>query len=103
MLGEYCAYTSTPECTGWAMLALLRAYEAGVCVGRDALRVHMERALARGAQQLVRTQLANGDWAQGNLAGIFNGSCSINYGNYKNVFPIWCLAEYARLCETKEE
>jgi len=63
------------------------------------LKTALLRGAKRAAECLIQLQLPNGDWKQGSAAGIFNGSCSINYGNYKNIFPIWALGEYARLID----
>jgi cycloartenol synthase len=66
-------------------------------------RPELDRTLRDGAKRaslcLRRLQLPNGNWLQGSAAGIFNGSCSINYGCYKNIFPVWALGEYARLID----
>ena len=38
----------------------------------------------------------SGDFPQPrNISGVFNRSCGISYTAYRNVFPIWALAEYA--------
>ena len=70
--------------TAWAMLALLAAN----CDDDEALR--------RGAAYLMSEQLPNGDWKQEGIAGVFNRACGISYTQYRNIFPMWALARYAR-------
>lgn len=70
--------------TAWAMLALLAAN----CDDAEALR--------RGAAYLMSEQLPNGDWKQEGIAGVFNRACGISYTQYRNIFPMWALARYAR-------
>ena len=41
-----------------------------------------------------RKQLANGDWNQESISGVFNANCAISYSGYKNIFPIWAFAAY---------
>lgn len=53
-------------------------------------------ALHRGATYLMRAQMANGDWPQQHISGVFNRNCMITYANYRNIFPIWALGLYAR-------
>ena len=73
--------------TAWAMLALLAAN----CDDDEALR--------RGAAYLMSEQLPNGDWKQEGIAGVFNRACGISYTQYRNIFPMWALARYARHAE----
>ena len=69
------------------MLALL----AASCDDAEALR--------RGAEYLMSEQLPNGDWKQEGIAGVFNRACGISYTQYRNIFPMWALARYARHAE----
>uniref|UniRef100_UPI00358E27D6 lanosterol synthase isoform X2 n=1 Tax=Myxine glutinosa TaxID=7769 RepID=UPI00358E27D6 len=73
------------HCTAWALLGLMAARYPHVDV------------LERGVRCLMEMQLADGDWPQGNIAGVFNKTCAISYTNYKNIFPIWVLGRFARL------
>jgi squalene cyclase len=50
--------------TAWALLALL----AASCDDAAALK--------RGAEYLMREQLATGDWKQEGIAGVFNRACA---------------------------
>jgi len=70
--------------TGWALLALM----AAECPDAAAVR--------RGVHYLMRRQLPNGDWPQEGIAGVFNRACGISYTQYRNIFPMWALARYAR-------
>lgn len=97
LLGEYCSAASFPECTGWCLLSYAVAVEAGVCNGRPELEARLRKSADRAAQCLIDLQLPNGDWKQGTASGMFNGSTVINYGTYKNSFPIRALAEHARV------
>ncbi|XP_037542215.1 lanosterol synthase-like isoform X2 [Nematolebias whitei] len=71
--------------TCWALLGLM------------AVRHPDQLAIERGVQMLIEKQLLNGDWPQGNIAGVFAKNCGINYASYKNVFPILTLARFTRL------
>ena len=71
--------------TAWAMLALLASGQAS----RDPVPLH------RGARSLMRAQCSNGDWPQQTIMGVFNNNCMITYANYRNIFPLWALGEYA--------
>eukprot|EP00931_Biecheleriopsis_adriatica_P040301 TRINITY_DN23091_c0_g1_i2.p1 TRINITY_DN23091_c0_g1~~TRINITY_DN23091_c0_g1_i2.p1 ORF type:complete len:844 (+),score=162.66 TRINITY_DN23091_c0_g1_i2:67-2532(+) len=70
--------------TAWALLALM----AGDCQDTAAVR--------RGIDLLIRRQLPSGDWAQENVAGVFNRSVGITYTSFRNVFPLWALGRFAR-------
>lgn len=71
--------------TAWALLGLM------------AVRYPDQPLLARGVQVLLDRQKDDGDWPQENINGVFNKSCAIGYTSFKNIFPIWALARYARL------
>ena len=71
--------------TAWALLALFRARAA-------------PSACAKGIAWLIKDQKSNGDWPQGPCAGVFNRTCGISYTNYRNVFPLWALAEASKDC-----
>jgi len=78
-----CDSGSTVVCTAWALLALM----AAECEDSAAVR--------KGIGFLMRRQLPSGDWAQENIAGVFNRSVGITYTAFRNVFPLWALGRYA--------
>lgn len=79
-----CDSGSTVVQTSWALLALM----AGDCQDSAAIQ--------RGISLLWRRQLPSGDWAQENIAGVFNRSIGITYTAFRNVFPLWALARFAK-------
>jgi hypothetical protein len=72
--------------TAWALLALVAAGQAE----RDPAPLHA------AARALMRRQRENGDFPQQTIMGVFNNNCMITYANYRNIFPIWALGEYAK-------
>ena len=72
--------------TAWALLALVAAGQAE----RDREPLHA------AAKRAMRAQCGDGDWPQQSIMGVFNNNCMITYANYRNVFPIWALGEYAK-------
>ena len=73
-------------CTGWALLALMAAQRH---------EPHEVKAVQRGVAYLLARQLADGDWPQEGISGVFNRACGITYTAYRNVFPIWALGRFA--------
>nr|XP_006636690.2 PREDICTED: lanosterol synthase [Lepisosteus oculatus] len=71
--------------TCWALLGLM------------AVRYPDDRVIEKGIQMLISRQQPNGDWAQENIAGVFNKSCAISYTAYRNIFPIWTLGRFTHL------
>lgn len=77
-----CDSGSTVVQTAWALLALMAA------------DCQESKAIQRGVALLLKRQLASGDWAQENIAGVFNRSIGITYTAFRNVFPLWALARF---------
>jgi squalene-hopene/tetraprenyl-beta-curcumene cyclase len=76
---------STASQTGWALLALHAAGEARGAAGR------------RGLEWLARTQRADGGWDEPQFTGTgFPGDFSINYGLYRQVFPVMAMGRCLR-------
>lgn len=87
------AYTQSEEglvvSTAWALLALAMAKWPDV------------HPLEKAAQFLIDSQFDNGDWPQQSICGVFNKNCMISYSQYRNIFPMWALAEYKRYLSQK--
>nr|BBJ70062.1 isoarborinol synthase [Imperata cylindrica] len=82
------AEASSPHAvnTAWAMLALLYAGQ----VERDSTPLY------HAAKELINMQLDSGDFPQQEHVGVSNRFMYFNYGNYRNLFPIWALGELHR-------
>lgn len=72
--------------TSWALLSLIAAGQAE----RDPEPIH------RGVKTIINSQMDDGDFPQQEITGVFMKNCTLNYGLYRNTFPIWALAEYRR-------
>ena len=69
--------------TAWALSALVRAGQR-------------PREAAKAAEFLLGRQREDGSYAREPMVGVFNKTCLIDYDNYRHVFPLWALAEWAR-------
>ena len=69
--------------TAWALSALVRAGQ-------------MPREAGKAAEFLLGRQREDGSYAREPMVGVFNKTCLIDYDNYRHVFPLWALAEWAR-------
>jgi squalene-hopene/tetraprenyl-beta-curcumene cyclase len=83
---------STASQTAWAVM--------GLCAFDDPDNPHLKR----GIEYLIRTQAAEGSWAEDEITGTgFPKVFYLKYDMYRNAWPLLALASYRKLVEQRRQ
>jgi lanosterol synthase len=62
-----------------------------------------DEAIQRACRWLVKARLADGDWPEEAVAGVFFNTAMLHYRVYKNYFPIWALGLYENTLRERQD